>query len=265
MNELERVEAAALRDAVVLGGGRAELVGGALCVAHEAVPVLELNRAIPVGEEMDVDAIAAWYAGERHMIAAKLDLRSRGYAPGNPWMKFERDAAPAPRADTGLRIEETLDAGVFGPVAAEGSGLPAGAAAPIAAIVGAAGWHCFIAFAGDEPAASGALYVDGRSAWLGIGATRPPFRRRGAQSALLAARIDRARTLGAALLTTETGAHDRGSSYRKSSVSAFGPRSPGRTGSRPSFRAGCSRPRSGRAPSRRSRPRSRLVGGSART
>jgi hypothetical protein len=47
VNELERVEAAALRDGVVLGGGRAELVGGAICVAQPRMPIMELNRALP--------------------------------------------------------------------------------------------------------------------------------------------------------------------------------------------------------------------------
>jgi GNAT superfamily N-acetyltransferase len=41
--------------------------------------------------------------------------------------------------------------------------------------------------------------------WLGIGATRPEHRRRGAQSALLAARIDVGLARGVAGFATETG------------------------------------------------------------
>ena len=61
------------------------------------------------------------------------------------------------------------------------------------------------AWAGDEPAGAGALHLDGEAAWLGVGATRPQFRRRGAQAAVLAARIDAARAAGATMLATETG------------------------------------------------------------
>jgi len=76
------------------------------------------------------------------------------------------------------------------------------------ALVGAPGWSVFVAFDGDEPAGCGALYVDGSVGWLGIGATRPQFRRRGAQNAILAARIGRAAELGASTVTTETGVLD---------------------------------------------------------
>jgi hypothetical protein len=60
-------------------------------------------------------------------------------------------------------------------------------------------------FDGGTPAAAGALFIDGGCAWLGIGATVGSHRKRGAQSALLAARIDAAIASGCALLTTETG------------------------------------------------------------
>ena len=59
MNELERVEAAALRDAVVLAGGRAALVGGALCVAHDEIPIRELNRVMPIGDSLALGLAAA--------------------------------------------------------------------------------------------------------------------------------------------------------------------------------------------------------------
>ena len=83
----------------------------------------------------------------------------------------------------------------------------------LSALVGAAGWRCFVAWDGDEPAGGGALYVDGEVAWLGIGATRPAYRGRGSQSAILAARIETARALGVKQLATETG-EQVGPSYR---------------------------------------------------
>jgi GNAT superfamily N-acetyltransferase len=223
VNDLERIEAAALRDAVLLAGGRAELVGGALCVAHEGIAIRELNRAMPLGDAVDLDAIAAWFGAAEHMVATTLRIDGRGYTCGAPWQKFERGAEPAPEAATELEVAETVDGESFGLVAAEGSGLPPETGPALAAIVGAPGWHCFLAAADGEPAAAGALYVDGTGAWLGIGATRPAFRRRGAQSALLAARIERARALGAGLLTTETGADDPGPSFRNIERAGFRP------------------------------------------
>ena len=73
-------------------------------------------------------------------------------------------------------------------------------------LVGLPGWRCFLAWSGDEPAGCGALYVEGRLAWLGMAATRPSHRRRGAQIAILLARIEAARALGADAVYTETGA-----------------------------------------------------------
>jgi GNAT superfamily N-acetyltransferase len=203
MNELERVEAQAVREAVILGGGRAELVGGAVCVSQPRVPIMELNRAFPMGDRVDLDAIAAWFDGP-HTIGTRDDelqgeLARRGYERGRTLMKFERDNGPAPPVDSSLQIAETLDSGLLGELLA---GDPE---TPMAAMVGAPGWHCFVAWADGTPAATGSLYVDGTTAWIGVGSTHPDFRRRGAQSALLATRIEAARALGATVLTTETG------------------------------------------------------------
>jgi len=203
VNELERIEAQAVREAVVLGGGRGELVGGAWCVSQPRVPIMELNRAFAAGGSVDLDAIAAWFGGPHTVGTAdetlQRELAERGYEPGRALMKFERNAAPAPAADGELRIEETLDAALVGQLIAGVSETP------MSAMVGAPGWHCFIAWADDAPAATGSLYVDGAAAWIGVGVTDPGFRRRGAQSALLAARIEKARALGASVLATETG------------------------------------------------------------
>lgn len=50
------------------------------------------------------------------------------------------------------------------------------------------------------------MFVGSRVGWLGIAATLPEYRRRGAQSALLAARIRAAGGSGCELVVTETGA-----------------------------------------------------------
>ena len=67
------------------------------------------------------------------------------------------------------------------------------------------GWHCFMALAGDVAVAGAALHIADGLGWLGIGATRPEHRQKGAQSALLAARIEAGRAHGVEGFTTETG------------------------------------------------------------
>lgn len=212
MSELERVEAQALRDAVVLGGGRAGMAGGAMCFMHPRVAVPELNRAIPLGTHVDVAAILDWFDGHPHGVCVPagylgLDqaLTANGYKPAAEWMKFRRGDAPAAAAPTELRIEQTLDGAAFMSLVGDGTDMQG--------FVGAPGWLHFLAWDGDEPAGAGALYADGEHAWVGVGVTRPDQRGRGAQSGLLAARIEAGRALGVKQFTTETG-NDRGTSYR---------------------------------------------------
>lgn len=72
------------------------------------------------------------------------------------------------------------------------------------ATVGRAGWYHYLAFVGEKPAASGVLYVQGKTGWLGWALTLPAQRGRGAQRALLAHRINEALRLGCDLVTAET-------------------------------------------------------------
>ena len=105
----------------------------------------------------------------------------------------------------------------FGAIAAEAFGLPPELAAWFAALPGRPGWSCLVALDGEEPVAAGALYAAGGAGWLALGATRPMHRGRGAQPALIAARIRRAADLGCRLVVAETGAagpDGPGPSYR---------------------------------------------------
>lgn len=223
MNELEQIERAAFRSMWQLVPedlGSSADVGGATCVAFPTAQTTMLNRALGLGLERpatddDIDAITSFFT-TRFAIAvvptAKPTslagmLERRGFTTGYRWMKFRRDNSPGPPTPTQLTVVKIgpKHGADFGRVVAEGFGLPPVFADWWSGIAGAPQWHCFVGYAGTEPAAAGALYVEGTAAWLGVAATRPAFRGRGGQGAILSARIDAARTLGATVLATETG------------------------------------------------------------
>jgi GNAT superfamily N-acetyltransferase len=192
-----------------------ELASGALAVRVSGSPANPfLNHALGVSTVEQVKTIAAFYGDVPHAVSpgpgVDLDaaLLARGYEPGYAWMKFSRGAEPPPPAPTDLVVAEVDGnrAADFARAAVEGFGEPARFADWLTRLPALAGWHCFVAYEGQQPAAAGALYVLGELAWLGIGATVPQLRGRGAQTALLAARIRRAAELGCTLLVTETGA-----------------------------------------------------------
>jgi hypothetical protein len=113
-------------------------------------------------------------------------------------------------------VEETTDGDALGSVVSEAFGLPA-AGSFFGGVVGRPGWTLVLARDGDDVAGGAALFLADGVGWLGIGGTRPAFRGKGAQNALIAARIEHGRALGAQAFTTETGAlvDDRPSgSYR---------------------------------------------------
>ena len=248
---LENAELEAFRDmydavppgpAGALGVGTLE-IGGALCMAVTALPgARTFNRVAGLGvaaavEDSHLDAIGAFYTSLRtgYVIslapgegreALERRLVGRGYEPDYAWMKFARPVGELPEVRTDLRVEAVgAERGAdFGRVVAAGFGLPPAVGEWCAALPGRPGWHCFVAYDGDEPAGSGALFVDGTTGWLGMGATAPDHRRKGAQGAILAARIAAAAEAGCDVVSTETGAveEDRPSnSYRNILRSGF--------------------------------------------
>jgi hypothetical protein len=176
-----------------------------------------VNRATLVEEDVDVDAIEAFFADQRVRFALAVppgreplerELERRGYERGYAWTKFARPAAdPADAAPTDLRVAQAGrdDADAFTLVEREAYGMPPETASFWAGALEASGTTVFIAWADDEPAAAGLVHVADGFAWVGAAGTRPAFRRRGGQGAVLAARIDLARAHGAHTIVTETG------------------------------------------------------------
>lgn len=134
-------------------------------------------------------------------------LAAEGLLPRDRWTKVIRDAEPATPVRTELRIEpvERRDASVFATVAISGFGMPVEWQPWLAALVGRPQWHTYVAYAGSEPVGAAALYVHRDVGWLGVASTLPAARRRGAQGALMARRIEDGRALGCRWFVTETG------------------------------------------------------------
>jgi GNAT superfamily N-acetyltransferase len=240
----ERAERDALRMVAAVPGMEGLDVGeAASLVIRELRNDPLVNHTVGLGEDGPVDdaaldAIHDFYAahGARHHIAvtpsaAATDLRerleARAYTRGYAWMKFIRPAHDVPEAHTTLDVrlvDVDDDGGDFASVVVTGFELPADVAPTLAAVPAVDGCFAYVAYEGDAPAASGAVFVSGDVGWLGYAATRPEHRRKGGQGAILAARIAKARELGVHTLVTETGVTVEGrpnNSYRNILRSGF--------------------------------------------
>jgi hypothetical protein len=133
-------------------------------------------------------------------------LGNDGLARRDRWTKLHRDAVPAAPVSTDLRIERagSADAQAVAEVTTVGFGMPSALQPWIASTVGRAGWQHYLAWDGDRAVAAAALFVREGAGWLGMASTLPDVRRRGAQGALLARRIDDGRALGCQWFVTET-------------------------------------------------------------
>ena len=223
-----------------LGLASRRIDDGALLVC-KAIDNIQFNRFAALGvaqpprpESLDAAIAGFADAGVRNWIVqcpeANEELSAlcvgRGLEPhARTWAKFLRGPDRI-EAKTTLDIREigTEDAAAFGAAAAAGFGLPPVVGQWLTSVAGRAGWRCFSAFEGRNAVAAGAVYCSGKAAWFGIGATLPSHRNRGAQSALLAARIEAAAAAGCTLLTTETGiphAGEAGPSFKNIQAAGF--------------------------------------------
>jgi hypothetical protein len=221
ISDLHDAAPAAARAAL---GLRRETIGTALVSIATGGGDILLNRTIGLGVETQADratvqAIVARYrdAGvgryflHLHPRARPAELRGwiedAGLVPARAWMKVHRgtDDVPAPHSDLSVREIAPEHAEVFGLIAARCFGLDDSVAALPAGLAGCPGWRLYMSFDGDTPAGTGAMLVDGDSAWFDWGATLPEFRGRGGQRAVLCRRLHDALASGCRHLFTTTG------------------------------------------------------------
>lgn len=199
--------------------------GALALLACRGLPSTEFNRALNIGAQTTtpVTALAAAVAWLSERGAAwalqcppatltdpglRTWLADRQLRPtGTGWAKFTRGAALpiAVATDMTVGTVEVGQADAFGRVVQAGYGLPAHCATWFAALVQRPRWRTYLACEGNIPVAAAALFQDENRGWLGVDTTLPGYRRRGAQSALIAARIADGLAAGITAFGAETG------------------------------------------------------------
>jgi GNAT superfamily N-acetyltransferase len=224
----DSIEARAMADMYAAApralGLRVESVAGATLLLAPRIPVSYFNRAIGLGvfepaTEPLLDEILEHYAGASdfwvHLSPAARPARIKDWLaarrlappPRRSWAKFLRgpEACSAPTTAFSVRSAGPADAVVVAQIACAAFGMPPALESWLGALVGRPGWRFVVAEIDGRVVATGAAFVDGTTAWLGVGATLGECRNRGAQGALLAARVALAADAGCSVLATETG------------------------------------------------------------
>jgi hypothetical protein len=223
MDDLERIELSAVLDffaaappdvadefdlAVLdLGGPAAFSIGG-----HPKM--LLFNRVLGLQVPAMLPKIEHWFGSRGCAFAVSVRpgaglegaLVERGYRRGSAFMKFRRSVEQLPLCETSLRIEriDGEHASDYGAVVAAVFGMASPLDRWFAALCTRPAWACFGAFDGDRLVGTGAAHFANTLGWLGATGTLADARGRGAQSAILAARIRAAADAGVRVLAAET-------------------------------------------------------------
>lgn len=194
-----------------------------LLTSVPGIDVMAFNRALGVGaldppRKDFAERIIEWYraaGAPRFMVpigpAARQaeiarSLEAAGFILHNRWVKLARSAAFPESVDTALRIER-LTAGhgrEFAELVARVFEWPEAIRSIFSPTVGRPGWWHYGAWDGPRLVAAGGLFVRDGVGWLGPAATLPHARGRGAQSALIARRIETGLAEGCHAFVVET-------------------------------------------------------------
>ena len=123
------------------------------------------------------------------------------------WMRFVNEA-PSPRearTDLVIRAARRDEAARVEEIVRVAFELPEAARGVYEVVIERPRWHVFVADDRGTAVGAAALFVEGEVGWCAFGCVLKEARRRGGQSALLAARLALARDLGCRVVFSETG------------------------------------------------------------
>jgi len=201
-----------------------EQIGDAMCSVSSTEPGVLVNRVLGLGSQTtptleQLVAIRRLYRGAGvsrfflHVMPQIMNpdmerlLIDSGYQRHRGWMKFSRGSEVASPVTTDLDVRQigAADAADFAAIAGPAFDITPSFQAAIAALANDPNWHLFMSFDGKRPAGTGAVYINGHTAYTDWGATHPEFRQRGSQTAVLNARIQKALDAGCTTIVTMTG------------------------------------------------------------
>lgn len=184
--------------------------------------VPQFNRVLGLGGTRPItaavlDEVGAWYASLHAPVVLELPpaardagtkplLRAHGIRAAAQTVMLQSSSTPSLATPA---VPQVCQAGqelqpLLGSLCARVFGLPSEAAQVLGRLCTTPGWTGWLAWIDGEPAAAALMYTEGSTAWLGWDATDPRFRGRGAQAALIAARLRHARGLGCVSMSSET-------------------------------------------------------------
>jgi hypothetical protein len=227
--ELEHIELLAWRDLLeaasdtdrsVLGLRSARIASGFAMAADDHDSLLQ-NRVLglglhePLTDSVLESAIAHYPEGKGFAInlcpfaevtGTSVQLLRREFASFFHHLKWVRDNTPAAPVSTMLEVLEIgrPRAHEWAALYAEIHDLSPAYATWSASAVGREGWTHHLALDQGRPVAAAAMYVHDDLAWLGKMGTLEPYRKRGAQGALLTARVNSALASGVRAFAMET-------------------------------------------------------------
>jgi hypothetical protein len=199
-------------------------VADATLLMAPRLPLTLFNRAVGLGmtrpasaDDLDtvvktfVDAGCSTFGlawgpySEPAALAPHLDALFPAPSQRTSLAKMVRGTAPPSSAASDLRIV-AVDRSLVGEtdralVCAHGAPFLAGILAPL---FWRPRWHLYAAMDRDVVVGGAALFLDGDSAWLGMAAVLPDYRRRGGQRSLMVQRIRDAIAADATRIFTET-------------------------------------------------------------
>lgn len=202
-----------------------ERYGRALSVRTAGADAPSGNRTVGLGLESDLtehelSGVVAWYAAggitrwllewspeARPRAAETWFARHAGRAMTPTlklWRKVGQPAAAASQSTFTIGEIGLPDASLFEEIVAKPLGVVPEMAPVVRSTVGHEHWHFYLALDGARPIAGAAMFIHGKGAWLGLSATLPSDRNRGAQSALLTRRLRDAAALGCAWVSADT-------------------------------------------------------------